>query len=79
MKTDLYQTALALLARREHSAHELRHKLLDKGQNIESVLESLSMGMMKKMLNGPLRELNHSDEPQRVKACEAVKQMFLRP
>jgi glutamyl-tRNA reductase len=54
-------------------------KLLDKGQNIESVLESLSMGMMKKMLNGPLRELNHSDEPQRVKACEAVKQMFLKP
>ena len=31
------------------------------------------------MLNGPLRELNHSDEPQRVKACEAVKQMFLKP
>jgi glutamyl-tRNA reductase len=54
-------------------------KLLDKGQGIESVLESLSMGMMKKMLNGPLRELNHTEEPLRVKAREAVKQMFLRP
>jgi glutamyl-tRNA reductase len=54
-------------------------KLLDKGQSIESVLESLSVGMMKKMLNGPLRELNHAEEPQRVKAREAVKQMFLRP
>ena len=54
-------------------------KLLDKGQSIESVLESLSLGMMKKMLNGPLRELNHTEEPQRVKAREAVKQMFLRP
>jgi len=54
-------------------------KLLDKGQSIESVLESLSVGMMKKMLNGPLRELNHAEEPQRIKAREAVKQMFLRP
>jgi len=54
-------------------------KLLDKGQSIESVLESLSVGMMKKMLNGPLRELNHTEEPLRVKAREAVKQMFLRP
>jgi glutamyl-tRNA reductase len=54
-------------------------KLLDKGQSIESVLESLSVGMMKKMLNGPLRELNHAEEPQRMKAREAVKQMFLRP
>jgi glutamyl-tRNA reductase len=53
-------------------------KLLDKGQNIESVLESLSLGMMKKMLNGPFRELNHAEEPQRVKAREAVKQMFLK-
>jgi glutamyl-tRNA reductase len=53
-------------------------KLIDKGQSIESVLESLSMGMMKKMLNGPLRELNHAEEPQRVKAREAVKQMFLK-
>jgi glutamyl-tRNA reductase len=53
-------------------------KMLDKGQSIESVLESLSLGMMKKMLNGPLRELNHTEEPQRVKAREAVKQMFLR-
>jgi glutamyl-tRNA reductase len=53
--------------------------LLDKGQSIESVLESRSVGMMKKMLNGPLRELNHAEEPQRIKAREAVKQMFLRP
>jgi len=53
--------------------------LLDKGQSIESVLESLSVGMMKKMLNGPLRELNHAEELQRLKAREAVKQMFLRP
>jgi glutamyl-tRNA reductase len=53
-------------------------KLLDKGQSVESVLESLSLGMMKKMLNGPLRELNHSEEQQRVRAREAVKQMFLK-
>jgi hypothetical protein len=35
--------------------------------------------MMKKILNGPQRELNHAEEPQRIKAREAVKQMFLRP
>jgi hypothetical protein len=35
------------------------------------------MGMMKKMLNGPLRELHHAEGEQRGKARDAVKQMFL--
>ena len=52
-------------------------KLLDKGQSIESVLESLSLGMMKKMLNGPLRELHHEEVEQRDKARAAVRKMFL--
>ncbi|MCL4316198.1 MAG: recombination regulator RecX [Gammaproteobacteria bacterium] len=44
MKTDAKQTALASLARREHSAFELRRKLLDKGHDpaeIDQVLAGL--------------------------------------
>lgn len=52
-------------------------KRIDKGQSVDSVLEALSMGLMKKMLNGPLRELNHPDAAQREKALQAVKQIFL--
>jgi glutamyl-tRNA reductase len=53
-------------------------KQIEKGDSLDAVLESLSLGLMKKMLNGPFRELNHAEEPQRVKAREAVKQMFLK-
>lgn len=52
-------------------------KRIDKGQSIDSVLESLSMGLTKKMLNGPLRELNHPDSAQRQNALVAVKSFFL--
>jgi glutamyl-tRNA reductase len=52
-------------------------KRLEKGESVDSVLESLSMGLMKKMLNGPLRELNHPHSEQREKALVAVKQFYL--
>jgi glutamyl-tRNA reductase len=52
-------------------------KLIEKGQPLEDVLEALSMGLMKKMLNGPLRELHNAETEQRDKAREAVKKMFL--
>ena len=52
-------------------------KRIEKGQSIDEVLEGLSVGLMKKMLNGPLRELHHPEDLQRRKALEAVKQMFL--
>lgn len=52
-------------------------KLIEKGQPLEDVLEALSLGLMKKMLNGPLRELHHAETEQRDKAREAVKKMFL--
>ena len=52
-------------------------KLIEKGQPVEEVLESFSMGLMKKMLNGPLRELHHEEVEQRDKAREAVRKMFL--
>jgi len=52
-------------------------KRIENGQSVDSVLESLSMALMKKMLNGPLRELNHPDGAQREKALQAVKHIFL--
>jgi glutamyl-tRNA reductase len=52
-------------------------KRIENGQSVNSVLESLSMALMKKMLSGPLRELNHPDGVQREKALKAVKHIFL--
>jgi glutamyl-tRNA reductase len=52
-------------------------KRIENGQSVDSVLESLSMALMKKMLNGPLRELNHPDGVHREKALQAVKHIFL--
>jgi glutamyl-tRNA reductase len=52
-------------------------KLIEKGQPLEEVLEAFSLGLMKKMLNGPLRELHHEEVDQRDKAREAVRKMFL--
>jgi len=52
-------------------------KRIENGQPIHSVLESLSLALMKKMLNAPLRELNHPDSVQREKALVAVKHIFL--
>jgi len=52
-------------------------KQIEKGQDIQSVLESLSMGVMKKMLNGPLRELHHAEGAHRQHTLETVRHMFL--
>ena len=52
-------------------------KRIQQGQSIDSVMESLSMGLMKKMLNGPLREMNQPNSNQREKAQAAIKQFFL--
>jgi glutamyl-tRNA reductase len=54
-------------------------KLIEKGQSIDHALEALSMGMMKKMLNGPLRELHRAEGAQRDLTLDAIKQMFLNP
>ena len=52
-------------------------KQIEKGQDIESVLESLSVGVMKKILNGPLRELHHAEGAHRQHTLETVRHMFL--
>jgi glutamyl-tRNA reductase len=53
-------------------------KMIERGENIEQVLQALSSNLTKKMLNGPLRELNHPQALQRGKAREAVNQLFLQ-
>ncbi len=51
MKTDARQSALAALARREHSAHELRRKLLDKGHAPDEVAQVLNDLIRAKLLS----------------------------
>jgi glutamyl-tRNA reductase len=51
---------------------------IEKGEDLNAVLDSLSMGLMKKMLNGPLRELHHAEGRQTDKTHAAIRQMFLR-
>jgi glutamyl-tRNA reductase len=52
---------------------------IEKGDQLDVVLESLSMGLMKKMLNGPLRELHHAHAPHMDATRDAIRHMFLKP
>lgn len=51
-------------------------KMLERGEDIEAVLQALSTSLTKKMLNGPLRELSHPGAAQRGKARDAIQQFF---
>ena len=51
---------------------------IEKGDQLDVVLESLSMGLMKKMLNGPLRELHHAQAPHMDATRDAIRHMFLK-
>jgi glutamyl-tRNA reductase len=51
---------------------------IERGDDLNAVLESLSMGLMKKMLNGPLRELHHAEGAHTDTAHDAIRQMFLK-
>jgi glutamyl-tRNA reductase len=62
---------------RQAELHKAR-KLLEKGDDLSAVLESLSMGVMKKMLNGPLRELHHVENAHLETTREAIRHMFLK-
>jgi len=54
------------------------HKLLAKGQDIDSVLEALTRGLTQKMLHGTLAELRGGDAAARERASHAVHHFFLR-
>ena len=51
---------------------------IEKGDDLNAVLDSLSMGLIKKMLNGPLRELHHAEGRRTDTTHAAIRQMFLR-
>lgn len=53
-------------------------KLLAKGADIESVLESLSRGLTQKMLHGAMAELQAADGEHRVQLAQTVSRLFLR-
>ena len=53
-------------------------KMIERGESIDTVLQAMSVNLTKKMMNGPLRELNHLSSVQRGKAREAVSQFFLQ-
>ena len=53
-------------------------KLLAKGADIDSVLETLSRGLTQKLLHGTLAELHASDGESRVQMAQTVSRLFLR-
>jgi len=53
-------------------------KLLAKGEDIDSVLETLSRGLTQKMLHGTLAELHAADGESRVQLAQTVSRLFLR-
>jgi len=53
-------------------------KLLAKGEDIDSVLETLSRGLTQKMLHGTLAELHAADGENRVQLAQTVSRLFLR-
>jgi glutamyl-tRNA reductase len=53
-------------------------RLLSKGEDIESVLETLSRALTQKMLHGALAELRGGDTAARERASTAVKRFFFR-
>lgn len=68
MQTESWRQTELIKARRQ----------IDRGDDLNAVLESLSMGLMKKMLNGPLRELHHAEGAHTDTTHEAIRHMFLR-
>jgi glutamyl-tRNA reductase len=54
------------------------HKLLARGENIDSVLEALSKGLTQKMLHGAYAEMHSADPVQRRQMAETVSRLFLR-
>jgi len=53
-------------------------KLLAKGADVESVLDTLSRGLTQKMLHGALAELHAADDEHRTQLAQTVSRLFLR-
>ncbi len=61
-------------------AHELARarKLLAKGEDIDTVLETLSRGLTQKMLHGAMAELHAGDTAAREQTASTLSRLFLR-
>ena len=53
-------------------------KMLAKGDNLDEVLETLSRGLVKKMMHGTMAELHADDADSRQQARSAIEHFFLR-
>jgi glutamyl-tRNA reductase len=53
-------------------------KLLARGDDVDTVLETLARGLTHKMLHGAMAELNAADGAHREQVTQAVTRMFLR-
>ncbi len=53
-------------------------KQIERGDDLDAVLVSMSIGLMKKMLNGPFRELHQVDSTHSDTTHHAIRQMFLK-
>jgi glutamyl-tRNA reductase len=54
------------------------HKLLSRGESVETVLDALSRGLTQKMLHGAMAELHSTAGEQRAQLAQTVSRLFLR-
>ena len=54
------------------------HKMLARGEDIDTVLDALSRGLTQKMMHGALAELHAGDAEARARASTAIQHFFLR-
>jgi glutamyl-tRNA reductase len=62
---------------REFEMHRAR-KRLARGDDVEAVMQSLTLGLTHKMLHGTLAELHTADHTEREKLAATVSRLFLR-
>jgi glutamyl-tRNA reductase len=53
-------------------------KMIEKGDDIDSVLEALSQRLTKKIMHGPMSELASQDTAARQSAKAAIEQLFFK-
>ena len=53
-------------------------KLMDRGESVDMVLDAMSKALIKKLMHGPISQLNSHDPQARSEAKAALENMFLR-
>jgi glutamyl-tRNA reductase len=80
------RTSVPLIQALNHQAEEWQaaelaraRRLLAKGGDIETVMQSLARGLSAKLMHGAMTELRGADDAQRDAVSDAVARLFLRP